>query len=220
MGDLSTLNAVRRNGDLLPVEISLSPVETSVGKLTIAIVRDASRRRALEEKLRHESTHDALTGLFNRTHLDTLRAKLDAEKIPVGVLIVDVDDLKGVNDTMGHEAGDMFIKRAAVVLRAAAGPDDVAARLGGDEFAMLVPNTDADALEAKVELLRDELERHNEIHRGRPLQFSVGAALTEFRGGIALAMRFADRRMYDDKRNRQALHGGGRRRSSVPPLRG
>lgn len=214
MGDLAILNAVRKNGDLLPVEISLSPVETSIGKLTIAIVRDVTRRRALEEELRHTSTHDALTGLFNRAYLEFVRASFESAKGHVGVLIIDVDDLKGVNDTLGHDAGDQCIKRAAVVLRATAGPDDVTARLGGDEFAMLVPDADAASLAAKVALLRAELERHNEVHRGRRLDFSVGAALTEARGGIALAMRLADRRMYEDKRRRRPP---GYRHSSQPP---
>lgn len=214
MGDLATLNAVRKNGDLLPVEISLSPVETSIGKLTIAIVRDVTRRRAFEDELRRAGTHDALTGLFNRAYLESVRATLEAAREPVGVLIIDVDDLKGVNDTLGHEAGDQHIKRAAVVLRATAGPDDVTARLGGDEFAMLVPNADAALLVAKVALLREELERHNELHRGRRVEFSVGAALTEARGGITLAMRLADRRMYEDKRQRRPA---GYRQSSRPP---
>jgi diguanylate cyclase (GGDEF)-like protein/PAS domain S-box-containing protein len=216
MGDLATLDAVRKSGERLPVEISLSPVETSIGKLTIAIVRDASRRRAMEAELRHASTHDALTGLFNRAYVESVRPSLEASKQTVGVLIIDVDDLKGVNDTLGHEAGDQFIKRAAVVLRATAAPDDVPARLGGDEFAMLVPHADAAVLEAKVALLREELERHNEVHRGRRLEFSVGAALTEARGGIALAMRVADRRMYEDKQRRRPA---GHQRSSRPPHR-
>jgi len=216
MGDLATLDAVRKGGDLLPVEISLSPVETSVGKLIIAIVRDATRRRALEAELRHAGTHDALTGLYNRAYLESVRPQLESTKHTVGVLIIDVDDLKGVNDTLGHDAGDQFIKRAAVVLRATAGPDDVPARLGGDEFAMLVPDADAAVLEAKVALLREELQRHNEVHRGRRLEFSVGAALTEARGGIALAMRVADRRMYEDKHRRRPL---GRESSSRPPRR-
>ena len=99
MGELSVLDAVRKNGDLVPVEISLSPVETSIGKLTIAIVRDVTRRRALENELRHASTHDMLTGLFNRAHLEAVRDGLDAGKNPVGVIILDVDGLKLVNDS-------------------------------------------------------------------------------------------------------------------------
>ena len=110
-----------------------------------------------------------------------------------------------------------MIKRMAVVMRATAAAEDVPVRLGGDEFAILVPHTDAAGLMAKVESLRIELARHNEIHRGRPLECSLGAALTEQRGGVVLALRVADRRMYEEKRQRRKLRGLPDRRSSVPP---
>ena len=70
MGELAPVDARRLDGTLVPVEISLSPVTTAIGKLTIAIVRDVTRRRELEDQLRFASTHDALTGLYNRAHLD------------------------------------------------------------------------------------------------------------------------------------------------------
>lgn len=218
MGDLSDLEAVRQNGEPVPVEISLSPVDSSIGKLTIAIVRDVTRRRALEAELRYASTHDTLTGLYNRSHLESVRSSLEAATGSVGVILIDIDDLKGVNDSHGHEAGDQFIKRMAVVMRATAAPEDVPARLGGDEFAILVPGANEERLRAKVTLLRSELERHNDIHRGAALECSLGAALTENHGGVAFAMRLADRRMYDDKRRRRLARGAPDRRSSVPPL--
>lgn len=207
MGDLASFDAVRKNGQRVPVEISLSPVDTTAGRMTIAIVRDVTRRRELEDQLRHASTHDTLTGLFNRNHLEDERSQLEAKGRTVGVLIIDVDGLKLVNDRLGHEAGDQMLKRTALVLRSAAGPNDVVARLGGDEFAWMIPVATAESLEAGLLRLRAELDRHNEIHRGTRLELSVGAALSEHRGGIAQAMRLADRRMYDDKRNRGMLRG-------------
>ncbi len=205
MGDLEPLVGIRKNGEPVPIEISLSPVQTPIGRLTIAIVRDVSRRRELEAQLRFASTHDSLTGLYNRTFLDEMRQSLEAEGTRSGVILVDVDGLKAVNDRLGHEAGDLLLKRCALVLRSAAGPDSRVARLGGDEFAVLIPHADAPILETAVERLRDEVERHNELNRGPPLSISIGAALTERRGGIAQAMRLADHRMYDDKRNRGML---------------
>ena len=97
MSDLDTLAPVRQNGELVPVEISLSPVDTSIGKLTIAIVRDVTRRRALEADLRHASTHDGLTGLFNRTHLESVRSSLEASGQMVGV-VADVGGFLGIGD--------------------------------------------------------------------------------------------------------------------------
>ncbi|MCB9660591.1 MAG: diguanylate cyclase [Sandaracinaceae bacterium] len=217
MGDPASLEAVRRSGERVPVEVGLSPVDTTIGRLTIAIVRDVTHRRALERQLRHASSHDALTGLFNRTHLEACRAQLEGKAGQIGVILMDIDGLKDVNDAYGHDAGDQFIKRMGVVLRATAAPEDVPTRLGGDEFAILVPHTDADGLADKVRLLLSELTRHNDIHRGQPLAFSHGAALTEQCGGVALAMRVADRRMYEDKRKRRRARGLPDRRHTPPP---
>lgn len=205
MGDLAALEAQRKNGSRIPIEISLSPVETPVGRLTIAIVRDVTRRREMENQLRHASTHDALTELYNRTYLDEVRPGLESAAGQVAVVFVDVDGLKGVNDRIGHEAGDQLLRRTALVLRSAAGPDVLAVRLGGDEFALFAPGSNQASLDQLVERIRAELARHNELHRGPPLDLSIGAALTDRRGGISQAMRLADHRMYDEKRKRATL---------------
>lgn len=205
MGETVALEAVRKNGMSIPVEISLSPVDTAIGRLTIASVRDVTRRRELEEQLRYASTHDALTGLHNRTYLDEVRAQLEADEGQLGVVFVDVDGLKGVNDRLGHEAGDQLLRRTALVLRSAASTDDLVVRLGGDEFGIYAPRSTQESLDALILRLRGELARHNELHRGHPLDLSIGAALAERRGGISQAMRLADHRMYDDKRNRATL---------------
>ena len=126
----------------------------------------------------------------------------------LGLLMMDLDGFKPVNDRYGHAIGDQLLIEVAHRLKGCVRAGDTVSRLGGDEFAMLVPDADAASLAAKVALLRAELERHNEVHRGRRLDFSVGAALTEARGGIALAMRLADRRMYEDKRRRRPPEAG------------
>lgn len=203
MGELATLNAVRQDGSLLPVEISLSPVDSSMGPLTIAIVHDVSRRRALETELRHASTHDALTGLYNRAYLESVRAELESDGEAVGVLIMDVDDLKRVNDAAGHAAGDQLIKKAALLLLAIAAPDDLAIRLGGDEFALLVPRATTALLEDKLARLRAQLAEHNALYPGHAVEFSVGAALSSPGSSISSAMQLADHRMYEQKRQRR-----------------
>lgn len=205
MGLERDLEGVRKNGEHVPVEISLSPVETPIGRLTIAIVRDVTNRRQLEQRLRHASTHDGLTGLYNRGHLDDTRAALEASAEPVAVVLLDVDGLKEVNDRLGHEAGDQLLRRAAVVLRSVCGPNDVAVRLGGDEFALLIPGADESTTTRMLVAIESELAQHNEIHRGTPLAISMGAGLTTKRGGIGQAMRVADQRMYAQKRRRRSL---------------
>lgn len=204
MGELSPVEALRKNGETVPVEISLSPVETEVGRLTIAIVRDVRSRRELEERLRFAGTHDALTGLFNRAHLDQIRPTLERESLPVGVILADIDGLKAVNDRSGHDHGDQLIRRCAIVLRSACEGESVVARLGGDEFVVLIPRASQGSLEGAMNRIRHELARHNDLTREAPLAFSLGAAITEGTFGIAHAMRLADRRMLADKRSRRA----------------
>ncbi len=203
MGRIAELEALRKNGHTVPVEISLSPVDSPAGQLTIAIIRDVTRHRELEAQLRFANTHDSLTDLFNRAHLDTVRSTLEATAAPVGVIMLDVDGLKQVNDRLGHEAGDHLLRRCGVVLRAACDASAVVARLGGDEFAVLVPSATQEALDQAVAHIREELARNNELTREPKLEFSLGSALSDKQGGIAQAMRLADRRMYDHKRSRR-----------------
>jgi diguanylate cyclase (GGDEF)-like protein/PAS domain S-box-containing protein len=204
MGGVAALEGRRKNGETVPVEISLSPVESPAGRLTIAIIRDVTHRRQLEERLRFASTHDALTDLFNRAYLDSIRGEMEASSAPVGVLMVDVDGLKQVNDKLGHEAGDQILRRCSVVLRSASLGSSVVARLGGDEFAILIPHSTQASVDQAVLRVREDLARHNEITRGPKLQISIGSAVSEPWGGVTQAMRLADLRMYDDKKNRRA----------------
>jgi diguanylate cyclase (GGDEF)-like protein len=117
-----------------------------------ASVLDNSR---LVDRLRHESRHDALTGLMNRHYF---RARLsDVLGYPgrhFALMIGDLDRFKDVNDTLGHHHGDLLIREVASRIAAAAPPDAVVARLGGDEFAVLVPAIDAMEARAIAQAIR------------------------------------------------------------------
>ena len=109
----------------------------------LILVRVYALTRELEhgrDRLHHEATHDALTGLCNRTLFaeETAAAIRLADHEALAVLFIDLDDFKTVNDSMGHEAGDELLREAARRLETCARPGDVVARLGGDEFAVLL----------------------------------------------------------------------------------
>ena len=145
--DLTAVCADRR---LLQVECSGRDLrEDPTVRGIVLTVRDVTERRRLENDLAHQAFHDGLTGLANRVlfrnrleHAFALAERGDQE---LGVLFVDLDDFKEVNDTLGHAVGDLLLVAVGQRIAQAIGPTNTAARMGGDEFAILVePSADPD----------------------------------------------------------------------------
>lgn len=177
----------------------------------------AVHRKRGEERLMYLSTHDPLTGLYNRVYFEEELKRLERiRKVPVSVLVADLDGLKKINDQYGHEAGDRALCEAARLLRGAFRAEDGLARIGGDEFAVLLPEVNqAEALEV-VERVRCILEEHNGIPTGSSLNVSIGIATYDNTTGtgsgstqaeappapdsLSDALRLADERMYQNKK--------------------
>lgn len=167
-----------------------------------AALRDELRVVADEQS--QTARRDALTGLGNRLSWDEALADFqdDLDQGSSATLVtVDVDGLKFLNDTLGHEAGDELLRRCAHVLSAHARDDDVCVRLGGDEFGLLLPFTGPLA-EARVRSLRDALAGATSCRE--VVAASVGAATVHVGGSVADAVREADVAMYAAKRARRA----------------
>jgi diguanylate cyclase (GGDEF)-like protein len=177
-------------------EVGARLVETAGAREELLRQLDSSREHALL---------DPLTGAANRRGWDEAVGRA-REHVAAGgavtVITVDLDELKFVNDTRGHEAGDQLIIECAQALRRCVrGEPDIIARVGGDEFALLVRGDDVDPVDI-ADRLRLSLESTTTVS-GLPLRTSVGAARCEPRGSIEDAVRRADVAMYQDKRARR-----------------
>lgn len=131
------------DGTEFPVEIHARVVDSPLGTLVVSGVRDVSERARSEEMVRYLAYHDTLTGLANRVMLDSAlhEAIVDAKRHGdvVGVIFLDLNDFKPVNDTHGHAVGDNVLREVADRIAECVRENDTVARLGGDEFVVVLP---------------------------------------------------------------------------------
>jgi len=133
-------------------------------------------QKKAEERIRYISFHDTLTGLYNRTFLEEEMQRLDTERqLPISVLMVDLNGLKLVNDTYGHNKGDEMLKAVAEVLKSSCRKEDFIARWGGDEFVILLPQTTL----KKAEIISKRIKNNCQgVYAGEvPISLASGAAV-------------------------------------------
>lgn len=176
-------------------------------------LRDITDRKEAEARIRYMALHDALTGLPNRTlfedRIDSAVAHARREDTRVGVLMLDLDRFKHINDSLGHHIGDQLLEQFAMRLRGCLRESDTAARLGGDEFAICLPDLasiqDAELLAARIlEALEApfQIEQH-ELNVGS----SIGIACYPQDGtDHGTLLRAADTAMYDAKANGRGIY--------------
>ena len=182
----------------------------------VGALLDISERKQAELKLRYLSSHDILTGIYNRAYFDEELERLrKGRKFPVSIVMADVDRLKEVNDQQGHAAGDELLKHTACVLKNAFRREDVVARVGGDEFAALLPSTDESTLHEAMERLQAQLAQSNHEHLPLPLSLSIGAATAHSGEELMASWRLADQRMYRQKKGRKNSNAGKRQHQLV-----
>ncbi len=196
----------RANDSAFPVELSMSSFEHAGRRVTQVILRDVTTRKELERKLAHRANHHPLTDLPNRIRFreecEEALARVHRTHSRIGLLFLDLDGFKEVNDTLGHAAGDQVLievgRRLAGIIRLG----DAVAHVGGDEFTILLHDTlvPAQLLEAGRRAL-DALEEsirigEEEVH----LSASVGAAISGEQETYERIVRRADQAMYRAKR--------------------
>ena len=167
---------------------------------------DVTENHRIREHLRYLSMHDALTGLYNRAYFqEALEHVRRASQFPTALIMIDVDNLKQVNDTYGHEAGDALLCEIAGLLMDNFRAGDTVARVGGDEFTALLPQVNqADARE----IVRRLQARFATAVSAAGLSLdvvSIGLSVARDESEFMEAYRQADRRMYADKQRRKAI---------------
>ena len=212
----ATVETVRANksGEFVDVSLLCAPLLVDGARVGyVYTFRDIGERKQTEERLQHDAMHDVLTGLANRAvFIDRLGVsmarRLRHPEQGCGVLFLDLDRFKEINDVLGHAAGDMVLVAAADRLRSALRPQDSAARLGGDEFAIVVDGIQSTiGLETVAKRVLAEMLRPFDIF-GHYVQAgaSIGAALAgPDHTSSDLLVRDADFAMYRAKQS-----GGGR----------
>lgn len=172
------------NGDLVSVE---------------GISRNIQQTKELEEKLEALSYHDGLTGLYNRTYLNKqIEILISDISISIGIIVCDLDNLKYINDSLGHSAGDILIKNVSTFFTNAFSEDCTIVRSGGDEFIIIIPNTSLKQAEDLYSKMLYSIDMYNENNE-MSIQLSSGFAHSSFSKTIFELLSIADKDMYKNK---------------------
>ena len=202
----------RKDGSVLPVEISAFPLEVDGRTVLFNSARDISARKSSEAEVRRLAYFDPLTGLPNRRLLmERLEFALEActrDGSKGALLFIDLDNFKAVNDTVGHAEGDRLLEQVAAILGHCVRRDDTVARLGGDEFIVMLQDLSGDELEASrlaeaighkiLQALHKRFELGSSEHR---VSASVGVTLFGDHPGerVEEPLKRADMAMYQAK---------------------
>jgi diguanylate cyclase (GGDEF)-like protein/PAS domain S-box-containing protein len=199
----------RRDGKTIWVRDTCRAVRNDTGDVLFyeGSLQDITEERHAEEELVYMARHDPLTGLFNRY---TLRSILDSEicraqryRHPIGVLMIDVNRFKEVNNRFGHAVGDMVLEAVADVLRRSVRESDIVVRYGGDEFLVLLTETDGetDIVRRRIQMQMEQLGPIGPL-LDLPVTLAVGTAHWQPETGQSIehVLSQADRAMYAEKR--------------------
>lgn len=166
----------------------------------LVILRESKELKHAYRLLESLATTDVLTGSYNRTFYEAELERLaSSRRYPVGIIIVDLDDLKVINDTRGHAAGDKMICKAADILKESVRADDLVIRTGGDEFTIILPDTNAVGLKITKMRIKSYLDEANKIDDSYEVRMSLGSELAETSDKLLSAIKVADINMYENK---------------------
>ncbi len=207
MGKTLEFQGLRKNSETFPAELSLSEGRVGGERFVLAVIRDITERKLIEQQLIHQANYDSLTGLPNRTLiLDRLKQAIVFEQRHgqhLVVILLDLDNFKSVNDTLGHDGGNLLLKEVACRLSATMRNTDTVGRLYGDEFIMVL--RDVNSTEGVMRRVRKLVQSFEQ-----PFSIAGNELLTSVSVGIAMfpkdgscgdeLLKKADTAMYESKK--------------------
>jgi diguanylate cyclase (GGDEF)-like protein/PAS domain S-box-containing protein len=211
-------------GRQVTVENKSIPLRDESGEIThvLTIVTDITAKKKEEDDLRRRANRDALTGVYNKHYLDLYleneerKNKTDKRKRgPYTIIYADLDDLKAANDTYGHEAGDILLKKTAQVFLDATRHEDIIARVGGDEFVIILPHSGPEEGEVLINRFKrqcDEWNRSKDLSERLArlsLSISYGLGASVYGTDLFDTINKADTTMYRNKKDKKATNNGG-----------
>ena len=212
-----------KNGKLIRVEFVSNVYQEGDVKVIQCNIRNITRRKNAQDALikreahlREQSVRDHLTGLFNRRYMEeTLERELlraSRKQLYLGVIMLDVDNFKGINDTFGHAAGDIILQELGNLLLEHIRGEDIASRYGGDEFIIVLPDAPREVTRVRAELIRQNAHLIHfpfEKQIPGPVTLSIGvAAFPEDGSTSAEILKAADIALYrakDEGRDRVVM---------------
>jgi len=200
----------KKDGSKIWAEISSRVIYDAAGNPSgyEGTVRDITRRKEAEKKIKYMTFHDSLTDLYNRDYFEEELKRLDTERqLPLSFIIGDVDMLKLVNDIFGHDEGDKLLKKISKIIKDCCRKEDIVARWGGDEFFIILPKTNEEAVLNIIKRIRNNCAKDKTFVI--PLSMSLGFSVKdEALQDIQEKITEAEDKMYNEKLFTKRRAGG------------
>jgi diguanylate cyclase (GGDEF)-like protein/PAS domain S-box-containing protein len=166
---------------------------------------DITERKLAEERLTYISLHDIMTGIYNRAFFEEEMSRLSKSRYyPISIMVMDMDNLKNINDKYGHQAGDQALQNIAKIVKDCFRSEDVVARIGGDEIAVLLQGLDAKGSANAKERILAAIDAHNKLlTTDVKLSISIGWGTAIAGDSLASTFKLADERMYLEKKTKK-----------------